>query len=227
MKAIIGRKAGMTQVFAQDGTLIPVSVIEVLPNVVLQKKTLENDGYEALQVGYEDKRENLVNKPEAGHFKKANATAKRFVKEIQGDELTQYNVGDTLTVDMFQAGDIVDAIGVTKGKGFQGVIKRWGFQRGPSSHGSGYHRGIGSMATSGRTNNRVHPGRKMAGRMGHAQKTILNLAVVAVDVERNALLIKGAVPGPKRGLITIRTAVKTQKNTPEAKPLVDYRQSGE
>ena len=227
MKAIIGRKAGMTQVFAQDGTLIPVTVIEVLPNVVLQKKTKETDGYEALQVGFEEKRETLVNKPQAGHFKKASASPKKFIQEVKGDELVKYQVGDALTVDLFQAGEIVDAVGTTKGKGFQGVIKRWGFHLGPAAHGSGYHRGIGSMATSGRTNNRVHPGRKMPGHMGNRQKTILNLTVVAVDVEKNAMLVKGAVPGPKRGLVTIRSAVQTQKNTPAAKALVDYSKGAE
>lgn len=222
MKAIIGRKAGMTQVFAQDGTLIPVTVVEVLPNYVLQKKTVEKDGYAALQVGYEESRENLLNKPKAGHFKKANVSAKKFVREIKGSDLEKYEVGDTLTVDIFKAGDVVDVIGVTKGKGFQGVIKRYNFSKGPSSHGSGYHRGLGSLATSGLTNNRIHPGRKMAGRMGHIQQTTLNLDVVAVDVERNAILIKGAVPGPKRGVVTIRSAIKTQKNTPAPKVLVDY-----
>lgn len=222
MKAIIGRKVGMTQVFAQDGTLLPVTVIEVLPNIVLQKKTVEKDGYDALQIGFQERRQSLVTKPQAGHFKKANVTAKQYVKEIQGDELVKYNVGDAVTVDIFQAGEIVDATGTTKGKGFAGVIKRWGFHLGPAAHGSGYHRGIGTLATSGRTNNRIHPGRKMPGHMGNAQKTILNLTVVAVDVEKNALLVKGAVPGSKRALVSIRSAVKTQKNTPEAKTLVNY-----
>ncbi len=225
MKAIIGRKVGMTQVFAQDGTLIPVTVIEVAPNVVLQKKTKEIDGYDALQVGIEEKRANLVNKPLAGHFKKANTTTKRYIKEVQGDELSKFNVGESLTVDLFKAGEIVDVIGLTKGHGFQGVIKRWGAQRGPSAHGSGYHRGVGTLATSGRTNNRVHPGKKMPGHMGNNGKTILNLTLVAIDTEKNALLVKGGIPGANRSIVTVRSAVKTQKNTPAAKTLVNYSSS--
>ena len=222
MKAILGRKVGMTQVFATDGTTIPVTVVEVLPNIVLQKKTVENDGYDALQVGIEDKKENSANKAELGHVKAANTAPKKFVKEIKGDELAKYNVGDAITVDIFQAGEYVDVTGVSKGKGFSGVIKRYGFHIGPKGHGSGYHRGVGTLATNGRTNNRIHPGRKMPGHHGNEGKTILNLTVVAVMPEKNALLVKGAIPGANKSLVVVRSAVKSHKNVPAAKTLVNY-----
>lgn len=222
MKAILGRKVGMTQVFTTDGMMIPVTVVEVLPNVVLQKKTLENDGYEALQLGYEDKKEKSANKAELGHVKKANTTPKQFIKEVQGDEMKNYEVGQTISCDIFKAGELVDVIGTSKGKGFQGSVKRHGFKIGPLSHGSGYHRGVGSLATSGRTNNRIHPGTKMPGHMGFERVTTLNLTVVAVDAEKNAILIKGALPGANKSLVTIRSAVKYTKNVPAAKTLVDY-----
>jgi large subunit ribosomal protein L3 len=221
MKSILGRKVGMTQVFTVEGNVVPVTVVEVLPNVVLQKKTIENDGYEALQVGYEDKRQSLANKAEAGIVAKANTSAKKFVRELHGDELAKYNVGDEIKVDIFASGDAIDVTGKTKGKGFSGVIKRYGFHRGPSAHGSGYHRGIGTLATSGRYNNRIHPGRKMPGHHGFTTKTVLNLAVVAVDVENNVMLIKGPVPGANKSLVTIRSAVKTNKK-PETFNLVSY-----
>ena len=208
MKSILGRKAGMTQVFTTDGVMVPVTVIEVLPNVVLQKKTVENDGYEALQVGYEEKRANITNKPSKGIFDKANTTPKKFVKEISGDEMNSYNVGDEVKVGIFQAGDVVDVIGTSKGKGFSGAIKRFGYSIGPKAHGSGYHRGMGSVATVGRTNNRIHPGTKMPGHDGNQQVTILNLEVVSVDESKNAILVKGAIPGNKGGLVTIRNSVK-------------------
>jgi large subunit ribosomal protein L3 len=222
MKSIIGRKVGMTQVFATDGTAIPVTVIEVLPNVVLQRKTIENDGYEAVQIGYEDIRENLRNKADMTRFEKANTTAKRFVRELKGDELAAYNVGDKITVDIFKAGELVDVQGVTKGKGFSGGVKRYGFTIGPKAHGSGYHRGVGSMATQGRTNNRVHPGKRMPGHHGNYTRTIMNLQVIAVDAEKNALLVKGAIPGANKSVVTIKSAVKFTKNLPEAKTLVNY-----
>ena len=227
MKAILGRKVGMTQVFATDGTLIPVTVVEVLQNVVLQKKTVEKDGYSALQLGYEDKKEKSANKAELGHLAKANATPKQFYREVKGDELEGYEVGQEIKVDIFKAGDLVDVTGRNKGKGFQGSIKRHGFTKGPMGHGSGYHRGIGSLATNGRTNNRIHPGTKMPGHMGDEQVTVLNLTVVAVDVEKNALLIKGALPGANKSLVTIRSAVKYTKNVPAAKTLVDYSAKAE
>ncbi len=222
MKSIIGRKVGMTQVFTTDGVLVPVTVVEVQPNVVLQVKTVENDGYAALQVGIEEQRVSATNKPEAGIFAKAGTTPKQIIREILGDELAQYQVGQSVTADLFKAGEVVDVQGVTKGKGFSGAVKRWGYKIGPKGHGSGYHRGIGSMATSGRTNNRVHPGKKMAGHHGNYVRTILNLEVVSVDVSKNAILIKGAIPGANRSVVTIRTAVKAQRKQPVAKTLVSY-----
>ena len=222
MKAIIGRKVGMTQVFTTEGLGIPVTVVEVQPNVVLQKKTVEKDGYDALQVGIEDMRETLANKAEKGIFAKANTAPKQFVREIKGDELASYNVGDAVTVDVFQAGDLVDVTGTTKGKGFSGTVKRYGHAIGPKGHGSGYHRGAGSMATIGLTNNRIHPGKKMPGHHGNSTNTVLNLEVVAVDAEKNAILIKGAIPGPNKGVVTIRSAVKVSRSKPTVKNLVDY-----
>ena len=227
MKSILGRKMGMTQVFAADGTMYPVTVIEVLPNVVTQVKTEETDGYNAIQVGYEEKKENRCNKAELGIFKKANTTPKYELAELQGDEMN-YNVGDKITCDIFKAGDIVDVTGVSKGKGFSGAIKRYGFKIGPKGHGSGYHRGSGSFATNGRYNRGVMKGKKSAGHHGNKQATILNLLVVGVNPEQNALLIKGAVPGPKKSIVTVRTADKVQRGTKqEAKPLVDWTKKGE
>ena len=222
MKSILGRKVGMTQVFTTEGAMIPVTVVEVLPNVVLQKKTVEKDGYEALQVGYEEKRENITTKPLKGIFAKANTTTKQFIKEIKGDELNVYEVGQSVTADLFKAGEIVDVIGTSKGKGFSGSVKRHGNKIGPKGHGSGYHRGVGSMATVGRTNNRIHPGKKMPGHDGNEQSTILNLEVVSVDATKNAILVKGCIPGPNKGLVTIRSAVKVQKRSPKVKTLVNY-----
>ena len=227
MKSILGRKVGMTQVFTTEGAMIPVTVVEVLPNVVLQKKTIEKDGYEALQVGYEERRENITSKPLKGIFAKANTTAKQFVKEIKGDELTSYEVGQSVTADLFKAGEVVDVIGTSKGKGFSGSVKRHGNKIGPKGHGSGYHRGVGSMATVGRTNNRIHPGKKMPGHDGDERTTVLNLEVVSVDTTKNAILVKGCIPGPNRGLVTIRSAVKAQRKSPKAKTLVNYSESTE
>ena len=212
---------GMTQVFATDGTMYPVTVIEVLPNVVTQKKTIEKDGYEAIQVGYEEKKENRANKAEKGIFAKANTTPKYELRELKGDEMTKYNVGDSITVDIFQAGDVIDATGTSKGKGFSGAIKRYGYTIGPKGHGSGYHRGSGSYATIGRTNNRIHPGKKSAGHHGNKTATILNLVVVAVDASKNALLVKGAIPGPTKSIVTVRSAVKAQKSAKVIKTLVN------
>ena len=227
MKSVIGYKIGMTQVFTEEGICIPVTVVEVEPNVVLQKRSLEKDGYEALVIGMSDTRENLLTKPELGQFKKANVSAKRVVKEIKGDELMGFEVGQEVTVSIFNAGDLVDVTGTTKGKGFAGVIKTYGHAIGPKGHGSGSHRVIGTFATNGRTNNRVHPGKKMPGHHTVLNKTILNLEVVSVDVENNALLIKGAIPGPKKGLVTVRSAVKDVHIKPTAKTLVDYTVSAE
>jgi large subunit ribosomal protein L3 len=222
MKAILGRKVGMTQVFTTTGEVVPVTVVEVLPNVVLQVKTKETDGYDAIQVGYEDKRATLANKPEAGHFAKANTAPKRFVRELKGDEMMKYAVGDEIKVDTFAAGEVVDVTGKTKGKGFTGVIKAYGFHRGPMGHGSGYHRGIGTLATSGRWNNRIHPGRKMPGHFGFTTKTVLNLAVISVDPENNVMLIRGPIPGANRSLVMIRSAVKVQKKPQPERVLVKY-----
>ncbi|MFA7700734.1 MAG: 50S ribosomal protein L3 [Bacilli bacterium] len=210
MKSIIGRKMGMTQVFAEDGTMYAVTVIEVLPNVVTQLKTADKDGYVAVQVGYEEKRESRANKCEKGHFAKANVTPKKHLAEIKGDELASYKVGDAIAADLFKAGEIVDVIGVSKGRGFLGSIQRYGHKIGPKGHGSGYHRGLGSMAMNGRPNNRVLPGKKMAGHHGNESATILNLLVVKVDAEKNYILVKGSIPGPKKALVTIRSAVKVQ-----------------
>ena len=225
MKSILGRKVGMTQVFTTEGTMIPVTVVEVLPNVVLQKKTIEKDGYDALQVGYEEKRENITSKPLKGVFAKANTTTKQYIKEIKGDELANYQVGDSIAVDIFKAGEVVDVVGTSKGKGFTGTVKRYGHSIGPKGHGSGYHRGAGSMATVGLTNNRVHPGKKMPGHEGNKQSSVLNLEVVSVDSSKNAILIKGCIPGPNKGLVTIRSAVKAQKKSPKVKTLVNYSEA--
>ncbi|MEC1653066.1 50S ribosomal protein L3 [Bacillus vallismortis] len=207
-KGILGRKIGMTQVFAENGDLIPVTVIEAAPNVVLQKKSAENDGYEAIQLGFDDKREKLSNKPEKGHVAKAETAPKRFVKELRGVEMDAYEVGQEVKVEIFSAGEIVDVTGVSKGKGFQGAIKRHGQSRGPMSHGSRYHRRPGSMGPV--DPNRVFKGKLLPGRMGGDQITVQNLEIIKVDAERNLLLIKGNVPGPKKTLITVKSAVKSK-----------------
>ena len=207
-KGILGKKVGMTQIFTESGELIPVTVVEATPNVVLQVKTVETDGYEAIQVGYQDKREVLSNKPAKGHVAKANTAPKRFIKEFKNVELGEYEVGKEIKVDVFQAGDVVDVTGTTKGKGFQGAIKRHGQSRGPMSHGSRYHRRPGSMGPV--APNRVFKNKRLAGRMGGDRVTIQNLEVVKVDVERNVILIKGNIPGAKKSLIRIKSAVKAK-----------------
>ncbi|AKS37114.1 50S ribosomal protein L3 [Anoxybacillus gonensis] len=208
MKGILGRKIGMTQVFAENGDLIPVTVIQATPNVVLQKKTVENDGYEAIQLGFEDLREKLANKPQKGHAAKANTTPKRFIREIRGVNLAEYEVGQEVKVDIFNEGEIVDVTGTSKGKGFQGVIKRHGQSRGPMAHGSRYHRRPGSMGPI--APNRVFKSKELPGRMGGERVTVQNLKVVKVDPERNLILIKGNVPGPNKGLVIIKSAVKAK-----------------
>jgi large subunit ribosomal protein L3 len=205
-KGILGRKIGMTQVFAENGNSIPVTVVEVAPNVVLQKKSVESDGYVAVQIGFEDKREKLANKPEKGHVAKANTAPKRFIREFREDDLAGYEVGQEVKVDIFTAGDTVDVTGISKGKGFQGVIKRHGQSRGPMAHGSRYHRRPGSMGPV--APNRVFKGKRLPGRMGGKQITVQNLEIVRVDADRNLLLIKGNVPGPKKALLKIKVAVK-------------------
>lgn len=207
-KGILGRKIGMTQVFAENGDLIPVTVVEAVANVVLQKKTADTDGYEAIQIGFDDKREKLSNKPEKGHVAKAETAPKRFVKELRGAELDAYEVGQEVKVDIFASGDIVDVTGTSKGKGFQGAIKRHGQSRGPMTHGSRYHRRPGSMGPV--DPNRVFKGKLLPGRMGGEQITVQNLEIVKVDAERNLLLIKGNVPGAKKSLVTVKSAVKSK-----------------
>ncbi|MBM7606496.1 50S ribosomal protein L3 [Metabacillus litoralis] len=207
-KGILGRKIGMTQVFAENGDLIPVTVIEATPNVVLQKKSVDTDGYTAVQLGFEDKREKLSNKPEKGHVAKANTAPKRFVKELREASLEQYEVGQEVKVDIFTAGETVDVTGVSKGKGFQGSIKRHNQSRGPMSHGSRYHRRPGSMGPV--APNRVFKNKLLPGRMGGERITVQNLEIVKVDAERNLLLIKGNVPGPRKALITVKSAVKSK-----------------
>ncbi|MBC1320642.1 50S ribosomal protein L3 [Listeria welshimeri] len=207
-KGILGRKVGMTQVFTENGELIPVTVIEAAQNVVLQKKTVETDGYEAVQIGFEDKRAKLSNKPEQGHVAKADTTPKRFIREFRDVNLDEYEIGAEVKVDVFAEGDIIDATGVSKGKGFQGVIKRHGQSRGPMAHGSRYHRRPGSMGPV--APNRVFKNKLLPGRMGGEQITIQNLEIVKVDVEMNVLLVKGNVPGAKKALVQIKTATKAK-----------------
>ena len=208
-KGILGKKVGMTQYFTEAGELIPVTVVEVTPNVVLQLKTIENDGYEAVQLGFDDLREVLSNRPAKGHVAKANATPKRFIREFNNVELSEYEVGQEITVDVFKAGDIVDVTGTSKGKGFQGAIKRHGQSRGPMAHGSRYHRRPGSMGVASFPS-RVFKGKALPGQMGGDRITIQNLEVVKVDAERNVILIKGNVPGSKKSLVEIKTAIKSK-----------------
>ena len=206
-KAIIGKKLGMTQLFTGDGTVIPVTVIEAGPAVVVQKKTVENDGYNAIQVGFEDCKDKALTKPEKGHLAKAGVSNKRHLKEFRLADDSAYNVGDEIKADVFAEGDKVDVTGISKGHGFAGTVKRWGTHRGPMSHGSGYHRGVGSMGACS-TPSRVMKNKRLPGHMGVEQVTVQNLVVVKVDAEKNILLVKGAVPGPKGGIVTIRDTVK-------------------
>ena len=222
MKGILGRKKGMTEVFTTDGKLIPVTVIEVTDNVVSQVKTKETDGYDAIQLATVEKKESRSNKPSTGHLKKANTTPKRFLKEIRGAEVKNYALGDVLKADVFSAGEMVDVTGTSKGKGFQGVIKRYNQSRGPMSHGSQYHRGVGSMGTM--LPMRVLPGKKLPGHMGHEQVTIQNLEVIKVDLENNVILIKGSVPGPKNSLVLVKASVKTGDKTKAPVELVVYEE---
>jgi len=210
-KGILGKKVGMTQIFTETGALIPVTVIEVTPNVVLQKKTVETDGYNAIQLGYGEVKASRTNKPETGHAAKANTTPKRFVKEIAGDEMLAFEVGNEVKGNIFFDGELVDVTGISKGKGFAGVIKRWNAHRGPMAHGSGYHRGIGSMGSIDPA--RIKPGKHMPGRMGGEVKTVQNLTFVKYDAENNVILIKGNVPGAKNSFVVIKNAVKAKNAT--------------
>jgi len=220
MKGILGKKIGMTQVFANDGKLIPVTVVSVEPNVVMQIKTKETDGYEAIQLGFTTKKEKHSTKSEMGHAKKANAAPKRFLKEIKGVEVSNYELGQEIKCDIFEAGEIVDVTGTSKGKGFQGVIKRHNQSRGPMGHGSQYHRGVGSMGTLRPM--RVFKGKKLPGHMGHETVTIQNLEIVAVDAVENVILVKGNIPGPKNSFVIIKTSVKHPGAKNTAAELVSY-----
>lgn len=206
-KAILGKKIGMTQVFTEDGALIPVTVVEAGPCVVTQVKSDAADGYNAVQVGFEDIRESLVNKPRQGQFKKAGTGMKRYLREFKFDNAADYAVGDEIKADIFSEGDVVDVSGVTKGKGFTGAVKRWNQRRGPMAHGSHYHRAPGSMGSTS-TPSRVFKTKNLPGRLGNENVTIQNLTVVKVDAEANLLLLKGSVPGIRGSLVTIREAVK-------------------
>ena len=207
-KAILATKVGMTQIFNEDGVLTPVTVLQAGPCVVTQVKTVENDGYAAVQVGFGEKREKLVNKPMQGHFKKAGVTNKRFVKEFKFDNAEEYALAQEIKVDIFAAGDKIDATAISKGKGFQGAIKRHNQHRGPMAHGSKFHRHQGSNGACSDPS-KVFKGKKMPGHMGSKKITIQNLEVVRVDAEKNLLLVKGAVPGPKKSLVTIKAVSYT------------------
>lgn len=206
-KAILGKKLGMTQIFDENGKIVPVTVIEAGPCVVTQKKTVEKDGYEAIQVGFGDVREKLLNKPQKGHLAKAGVSNKRFIKEFRLESIAEYEVGQEIKADVFVAGEKIDVSGVSKGKGFQGTIKRWNAHRGPMSHGSKYHRAVGSMGASSDPS-RTFKNKRMPGHMGAVNTTVLNLEVVKVMPEKHLILIKGGVPGPNKGYVVIRNSVK-------------------
>jgi len=219
MKGILGRKIGMTEKFTTNGKVIPVTVIEVEPNVITQIKTVENDGYNAIQLGVVDKKESRATKSEIGHAKKAGVAPKRFLKEIRVEDVTQYELGSTIKADTFEVGEKVDVTGTSKGKGFAGVIKRHNQSRGPETHGSRYHRRPGSMGTMRPM--RVLKGKKLAGHMGSETVTIQNLEIIAVNTEDNYILVSGNVPGAKNSLVLIKSTVKGVKNV-EPKELVKY-----
>ena len=207
-KGILGKKVGMTQVFNEKGELVPVTVVEVDSNIVMQVKTMENDGYEAIQLGFDDQRAVKANKPAKGHAEKAKTAPKRFVREIRDVELGDYKVGDKINADIFEAGEFVDVTGTSKGHGFQGNIKRWGQSRGPMAHGSRYHRRPGSM---GSIINRVFPGKFLPGRMGGKRVTIQHLEIVKADTDNGVLLIKGNIPGANKSFVTVKSTVKADK----------------
>ena len=209
-KAILAKKLGMTQIFDDAGRVIPVTVVEAGPCAVVQKKTVENDGYEAVQVGFIDKKEKKANKPEKGHFAKAGVAPKKFLREFKLDDVSGLNVGDEIKADVFAADDKVDVAGISKGKGYAGTIKRWGTHRGPMTHGSGYHRGPGSMGMCSYPG-RVFKGKRLPGHMGVERVTVQNLTIVRVDAEQNIILIKGGLPGPKGGLLVIKNTVKGRR----------------
>ena len=220
MKGILGKKVGMTQVFTKSGKLIPVTVVEVEPNVVTQIKTVAKDGYNAIQLAAVTVREKVSNKAKIGHTNKANTAPKRFLKEIRGVNVEEYTLGQVIDASIFKEGEIVDVSGTSKGKGFQGVIKRYNQSRGPMGHGSQYHRGVGSLGTM--LPMHVLKGKKLPGHMGNVASTIQNLEVVAVDLENNVILIKGNVPGPKKSLVMIKTSVKKGEKVNPAEELISY-----
>ena len=209
-KAILATKVGMTQIFNENGALVPVTVLQAGPCVVTQVKTAENDGYKAVQVGFVDKREKLVNKPQKGHFDKAGVSYKRYVRELKLEDAESYALAQEIKADIFAAGDKIDVTAISKGKGFQGAIKRHGQHRGPMAHGSKFHRHAGSNGACSDPS-KVFKGKKMPGQMGHKKITIQNLEVVRVDADKNLLLVKGAVPGPKKALVTVKETVKVSK----------------
>lgn len=206
-KAIIGKKIGMTQIFDEKGKVVPVTVVEAGPCVVVQKKTLENDGYEAIQVGFDEIREKLANKPKKGHFAKAGATLRRTLKEFRLDDISQYEVGNEIKADVFEAGEKIDVSAVSKGKGFQGAIKRWNQHTGDMTHGSKFKRAPGSMGASSDPS-RTFKNKRMPGHMGSVNTTVLNLEVVKVIAEKNLILIKGGIPGPNKGTVVIKDTVR-------------------
>ena len=220
MKGILGRKAGMTQVFTKEGKLIPVTVVEVIPNVVMQVKTVESDGYNAVQLGVYDKKEKNSSKPSVGHAKKANTTPKRFLKEIRNLE-GSYNLGDTIDAGVFEAGEVVDVTGTSKGKGFEGTIKRHNQHRGPMTHGSRYHRGPGSLGTM--LPKRVLKGKNLPGHMGHETITIQNLEIIEANPAEQYILVSGNLPGPKKSLVLIKSAVKNSRKA-DAKEIISYEE---
>ena len=209
-KGIIGKKIGMTQIFDEKGNVIPVTVIEATPNIVAQVKTVETDGYNSIQLGYGEVKDKHINKPEKGHFAKAGLTAKKHLREFRVEDVENYKVGDEVKADIFEAGEKIDVQGTTKGKGFQGVIKRHGQHRGPMGHGSMYHRRPGSMGSTS-TPGRVFKGKKLPGHMGRVTVTIQNLDVVRVDMDKNVILVKGSVPGAKGAILKIKSAGKASK----------------
>lgn len=210
MKKILGKKIGMTQIFEEDGRVIPVTVVEAGPLKVVQIKTIEKDGYNSIQIGYVDIKEKKINKPLKGHFDKAQVEYKKYLREFRVDNPEKYEIGQEIKADVFESGDRVDVVGISKGKGTQGPVKRHGHGRGPETHGSKYHRAVGAMAAASYPG-RVLKGKKMSGHMGNQRVTVENLEIVRVDAEKNLLLIKGAVPGPKGGLLTIKESVKVSK----------------
>lgn len=205
MKAILGKKVGMTQIFTEEGNVVPVTVVEAGPCVVVAKKTIESDGYNAIQVGFGEVKQSRVNKPKTGHFKKAGVEVKKVLRELRTDDVASFEIGQAIKADIFENGDIIDVTGTIKGKGYAGAIKRYGQHRGPMAHGSKYHRGHGSMGTRVA---KVYKGHHMPGHLGNVQRTIQNLKVMGVDAERNMLLIRGSIPGANGQIVTVKKAVK-------------------